>query len=234
MTRPARRCVLLFARAPREEARRKGLPGAEGLFALAAERVAQAAARSGFDLLVVGDAPEAAGGRRLPQRGRGLAERLSNAFADAGALGYAQVVVVPGDVPEVNAAVLAEAGRALDAGGLALGPSPDGGVYLLGCAPSFAPAFSAVRWQTRAVFSDLRSQARGLGLEVRVLRALGDVDRLRDLDRLAQHGDLDTVLRLLVAQIRRPSAPRQFEEAARLTGLFDPLAFALRGPPGLA
>ena len=210
------------------------MPGAEGIFALAAERVAVAAARSGFELLVVGDAAQPAGSLRLPQRGHGLAERLSNAFADAAALGYEQVVVVPGDVPEVDAAVLAEAGRALEAGCLVLGPSPDGGVYLLGCAPSFALAFAGVRWQTAAVFSDLRAQAGGLGLALRVLRALGDVDRLRDLDRLARRGDLDTVLRLLVSQIRRPSAPRHLETAARLSGLFDPLAFSLRGPPALA
>ena len=212
----------------------KGLGGAERLFALAAERVAAAVARSGFELVVVGGAPNHAGSHRLPQRGSGFAERLSNAFADAAALGYEQVVVVPGDVPGLDATVLAQAGRALEEASIVLGPSPDGGVYLLGCAPCRVPAFCDVRWQTGAVFSDLCAQASGLGLTVRVLRALGDVDRLRDLDRLARQGDLDAGLLLLVREIRRRSAPRRFERAARLSGIFDPLAFALRGPPAFA
>ena len=235
MSRPIRRCVLLFARSPRAEARAKGLGGAERLFALAAERVAEAAARSGFDLLVVGGGgPTHAGLSRLPQRGHGFAQRLSNAFADAEALGYEQVVVVPGDVPGLDATVLAEARRALDRAGVVLGPSPDGGVFLLGCAPSLAREFGGVRWQTGAVFADLGALASGLGLAVRVLRALTDVDRLRDLDRLAGQTDLDAALLRLVREIRRCPAPRRFGVEARLSGLFQPLAFALRGPPALA
>ena len=234
MPRPVHRCVLLFARSPREEARLKGLGGAERLFALAAERVADAAARSGFDLLVVGGALRPAGSHRLPQRGRGFAERLSNAFADASALGYELVVAVPGDVPGVDATLLAEAGRALEEASIVLGPSPDGGVYLLGCAPSRVPAFRDVRWQTGGVFSDLCTQASALGLAVRVLRALGDLDRFRDLDRLARQPGLDPLLLLLVREIRRCSPPRVFGVEARLSGLFDPLSSALRGPPALA
>lgn len=236
MSGPVRRCILLFARSPRQEARTKRLCGAEGLFALAAERVAEAAARSDFDLLVVGgggpETPE--GPIRLPQRGRGFAERLLNGFADAAALGYAQVVAVPGDVPGLDAAVLAEAGRALEDVGVVLGPSPDGGVYLLGCAPSLAPAFRDVRWRTGAVFTDLRARAKGLGLAVRVLGALGDVDRLRDLDELARQSALDATLLRLVREIRRSRPPRSFGVEARLSGLFQPLAFALRGPPTVA
>lgn len=235
MPQPVRRCILLFARAPREEARTKRLRGAESLFALAAERVAEAAARSGYDLIVVGGGgPTQGGPTRLPQRGRGFAERLLNAFADAAALGYGQVVAVPGDVPGLDATVLAEAGRALDSAGVVLGPSPDGGVYLLGCDPSLAPAFRDVRWRTAAVFADLRARAAGLGLAVRVLRALADVDRLRDLDKLARQAETDAALLQLVREIRRSRAPRNFGVEARLSGLFQPLAFALRGPPALA
>ena len=236
MSRPVRRCVLLFARSPREEARTKRLRGAEGLFALAGERVAEAAARGGFDLLVVGDGgpPKQEGKARLSQRGRGFADRLLNAFADAAALGYTQVVAVPGDVPGLDAAVLAEAGRALEEGGVVLGPSPDGGVYLLGCAPSLAPAFRDVRWRTGAVFADLRARALGLGLAVRALGALPDVDRCRDLDELARHADHDIALLLLVREIRRSRTPVSLGVEARLLGLFQPLAFALRGPPAAA
>jgi uncharacterized protein len=235
MSRSTRRCVLLFSRSPREEARAKGLCGAETLFALAAERIAEAAALCGFDLLVVGGGgPKHAGPGRVAQRGHGFAERLANAFADAEGLGYEQVVVVPGDVPGLDATVLGEARRALDLVGVVLGPSPDGGVFLLGCAPSLAREFRDVRWQTGAVFADLCAKASGLGLAVQVLRALDDVDRLRDLDLLARRTDLDLAVLLLVRELRGCPASHPFGVDPRLSGLFQPLAFALRGPPALS
>jgi glycosyltransferase A (GT-A) superfamily protein (DUF2064 family) len=226
------RCVLLFARAPRAEARRKGLHGTEGLFALAAKRVAAAAAESGFDLVVVGPAgtEPAVRARRISQRGCGFTERLENAVTDARALGYAQVVVVPGDVPGFGAACLAEAAPALEQGKLVLGPSPDGGVYLLGLGRSTAVP-RGVRWRTAAVFRDLLERA---GRHVCVLPALADVDRPRDLHRLGREGDLDPVLFRVVRDLRRRALPGGSIEDERPFVRFRPLVEALRGPPSLA
>lgn len=190
-----RRCVLLFSRSPRAETRSKRLAGAEPLFAAAAEQVARAAGDAGFDLLL------------LPQRGRGFAERLGNAFADARAEGYDQIVVVPGDVPGLDAALLAETALALDEGRAVLGPCPDGGVYLLGLVgEGWARALEDVRWRTTHVFEDLLFRTRASG--PRVLRPLADVDRRRDLDRVVRENGLDRELtRLILALGRRPSLP---------------------------
>src|SRR5260221_148927 len=170
MSPAPRRCVMLFARAPRAEARAKQLAQAEPLFALASRRVVAAARMlEEVDLLVVcpaaepGPAAGPAGALRLAQRGRGFRERLENAFADARALGYGEIVAVPGDVPGLSAAHLAAAFAALRRKPTVFGPSPDGGVYLIGARDPVDGLSAGVRWRTRHVLGDLTRRAGGGG-----------------------------------------------------------------------
>jgi glycosyltransferase A (GT-A) superfamily protein (DUF2064 family) len=225
-------CVLLFARAPRLEARRKGLPGAEPVFGLAEDRVAAAAAAIGFDLLVVGDAARVRpGSPSLRQRGRGFGERLRNAVADARALGYARMLVVPGDVPGLLPTHLARAAAVLERGGVALGPSPDGGVYVLGLCAGRESVLRGVRWRTAEVLRDLTERAAGTAV---VLEPLGDLDRPRDLVHLLRAALHDPVLRELVRSIHPiPRRPRPDVPRALLSGFRVGLE-PLRGPPAPA
>jgi glycosyltransferase A (GT-A) superfamily protein (DUF2064 family) len=214
--RTTSRCILLFARAADEEARVKRLPRARGVFALARRRViAAAAALSGVDLLAVGP------GGALPQRGRDFAERLANAFADARARGYREIVAVPTDVPRLGARQLAEAFRRLAAADVVLGPSPDGGAYLIGCRTDPASLFRGVRWRTAGAFADLADNA---GAPV-VLAPLEDVDRRADLRTLDVRGDRELAALLAASRPRGPETVRR----ARPTPLTGPLAN--RPPP---
>lgn len=186
MTIPApesARCVLLFARSARAEAGAKRMGRAAALFALARRRVAAAAAQLGVDLVVVGPAGEAPSGDRfIAQVGRTFGERLAHAFAAAAALGYREVVAVPTDVPQLGSRQLGAAFAALAAGAATvLGPSPDGGVYLLGVRGPAAPLLAGVRWRTARTLGDLAARASGPVF----LECLGDVDREADLRILA-------------------------------------------------
>ncbi len=185
-------CILLFARTVREEARVKRMSRALGLFELARRRVTAAAASlPGVDLLVVGP------GGALPQRGTGFAERLANAFLDASALGYRSIVAVPIDVPRLGRRQLAEAFRRLEKQEVVLGPSPDGGVYLIGCRADSVRLFAGVRWQTPRAFVDLATNAAAPA----VLDPLEDVDRWSDVLALGARPALDAVLAALVAAL---------------------------------
>ena len=191
---PSRRCILLFARTAKGEACAKRLTRARGLFALARRRVV-AAARSlpGVDLLVAGP------GGTLLQRGGSFAERLENAFADARALGYEAIVAVPTDVPRLGRRQIALAFQRLEGASAVLGPSPDGGAYLIGCRSDPAALFSGVRWQTPRTFADLAANAGSLA----VLDPLEDLDRWADLPGLAGGPDGE-VARLVAALLRGP------------------------------
>ncbi len=166
------RCILLFARTAEGEARAKRLSRARALFAFARRRVL-AAARSLPEMGVLVAGPRG----DLPQRGAGFAERLANAFADARALGYREIVAVPTDVPRLGRRQLVEAFRRLAEVEAVLGPSPDGGVYLIGCRNDPSDLFSGVRWRTSQTFADLASNAGN----PMVLDPLEDVDRWADV-----------------------------------------------------
>ena len=225
---------MLFARAPRAEARAKRLAQAEPLFALASRRVVAAARMlEDVDLLVVcpaaelGPAVDPSGAVRLAQRGRGFRERFENAFADARALGYGEIVAVPGDVPGLSAAHLAAAFAALGRKPTVLGPSPDGGVYLIGTREPVDGLFAGVRWRTSHVLGDLTERACG----AEFLPALADLDGERDLGRFGQ--DRDPAVRAILRAIRRPVLPRRPgpERCLRARLLSSP--DAQRGPPAL-
>jgi hypothetical protein len=170
-----RRCVLLFARAPRAEAAVKGLRGGEALFALSQGRVRDAvAALPGIELVLV---PPAA------QAGSGFGERLEAAFRGAARGGYEEIVAVPGDVPELTAGDLAAAFRALSVSDTVLGPSRDGGVWLIGlrvAGVSLPDLFERVPWRTPRVLAALLVNAPKAFL----LEELLDVDRQTDARRL--------------------------------------------------
>jgi 2-phospho-L-lactate guanylyltransferase (CobY/MobA/RfbA family) len=212
------RCVLLFSRSPRAEVHAKRLPGAEGLFRITRERLAEAVvALEGVDLV------------ELPQRGRTFAERLGNAFDDARALGYREIVAVPGDVPGLGETHLRAAFEALGTADVVLGPCPDGGVYLIGSRGPVVRLFDGVRWRTGFVLADLTARARN----ARVLAALSDLDENRDLAALETDPALPAHIRALVSLIRRrPVIPRT-EDDAWVRALLPTAPDRPRGPPSL-
>ena len=225
------RCVVVFARTPVLEARAKRMPAAARLFACARARVLGAAAASGADVLVC--SPGAAGSPSratiLSQRGRTFAERLRNAFADTRNLGYREIVVVPGDVPGLQPRHLRAAFRRLRACSTVLGPSPDGGVYLLGIRGDFEPVLAGVPWCTRLVFARLRANAG----DAAVLSPVADVDTHRHVRALRADPALDAELAELVAVLlARAAAPAPLSPASPADPHRSP--FASRPPPLLA
>lgn len=222
------RCVLLFSRSPLHEGAVKSVPGGGRLFAFSMRRVAEATRALGLvDLILAGEGPAPEQARVLPQRGRGFGERLKNAFADARAAGYDEIVTVPGDVPGLSAARLATAFRALETRDVVLGPSPDGGVWLIGsrAGANLPELFESVPWRTAGVFSALVRNAPGAAL----LDALADVDRPADLAALASEPDLDPILAALLRSLLRiPAFPARVR--TRRTCGFRPTSPA-RAPP---
>jgi len=227
--RPRARCVLVFTRTAFREARAKRMPGARALFACARSRVLTAAKASGADVVVAmpaGPAPAPPHATCLPQRGGTFAERLAGALADARGLGYEQIVVVPGDVPGLQARHLRAAFTRLRAAPTVLGPSPDGGVYLLGVRGDFAPILAGVPWRTPRVFAALLANASGAA----VLPALADVDGPAHLRALRGAPDLDAELAFLVAALLARAAWPAPAVAAAASGS-HPSPFASRPPP---
>jgi hypothetical protein len=159
----ARRAIILFVRDERREWAAKPLPSryrGEGYVALN-RRIVQRLAPlcdDTTDLLVVreGGGPEGV----LPQRGGTFGERISNAFADAFALGYRDAVIVGNDCPTLAPADIIEAFATLGSGAsVVAAPSRDGGSYLIAARAGRLDLeeFQQLPWQTSDLFAALVS-----------------------------------------------------------------------------
>jgi glycosyltransferase A (GT-A) superfamily protein (DUF2064 family) len=112
----------------------------------------------------------------IPQRGAGLAERLSSAFADAGGPAF----LIGMDTPQVRPEWL-DAG--LDAVGrrdAAFGASPDGGYWGIGLRRPDPMVFAGVPMSEHFTGAVQRARLAMLGLATAVLRPLLDVDTFAD------------------------------------------------------
>jgi uncharacterized protein len=117
----------------------------------------------------------------VPQEGADLGERLAAAFAEAFGRGARRAAVIGTDVPWVSREVVAEALASLEDHDLVLGPARDGGYYLLALDRPRPTLFSGIAWSTPSVFAATVERAEALGLGVRVLETLRDIDTLGDV-----------------------------------------------------
>lgn len=92
-------------------------------------------------------------------------------------------MVVGSDLPELNAAYVADACAALGGHDVVLGPAEDGGYGLIGMHEPVAELFADMPWGTPLVLSETRRRAARLGLRVAQAPLLWDVDNLADWRR---------------------------------------------------
>lgn len=127
----------------------------------------------------------------LPQSGNGLGERLKNAFAEAFEQGFSKVIAIGSDSPDLPENFLRQAFEGLDCHDVVIGPSSDGGYYLIGFSEStfVGEAFDNIAWSTSAVCDQTRMKLRMCELDVHLLPGWYDVDTLADLEGLAARNE---------------------------------------------
>ena len=121
----------------------------------------------------------------VPQVGKDLSQRLHNVLSDVLGQGYQQAVVMNSDSPTLPASYVNQAFAALDDPALdvVLGPSDDGGYYLIGLKRPCQALFD-VAMSTSMVLADTLARARQQGLRVTCTPSWYDVDTQADLARL--------------------------------------------------
>lgn len=123
--------------------------------------------------------------RYRPQPTGDLGTRLTAAFDEAFGAGDARVVAIGTDCPGLDAPLLDRAFDLLASGQAVLGPTEDGGYYLIGLPRPSPGVFRAVPWSTSEV---LRATLMGLDAaheSVALLETLRDLDTPEDLAELA-------------------------------------------------
>lgn len=114
------------------------------------------------------------------QHGNNLGKRMSNAFEEA-LESSEKVVIIGSDCPQISTAMLQTAFDALDNNKIVLGPSLDGGYYLLGMSEFFPLLFQDMAWSTDSVCQNTIQKAKdNYNVTPSMLPQLSDVDYIED------------------------------------------------------
>ncbi len=124
----------------------------------------------------------------IPQREDAFGDRLISAVEDLLKVGFESVCLINSDSPTVPPANFAEAASELAKPGdrIVLGPSDDGGYYLIGLKQLHRRVFTEIDWSTERVLKQTKERAAEIGVEVHELAAGFDVDDRDTLVRLCE------------------------------------------------
>jgi hypothetical protein len=120
----------------------------------------------------------------LPVAGADIGECLNQALGRLLAAGHPRAIALNSDGPTLPAAYLRQAIARLDGADVVLGPSEDGGYYLIGLRQPQPELFRGIEWSSERVTTQTLAQAEAMGLVVALLPPWYDVDKAADLERL--------------------------------------------------
>jgi uncharacterized protein len=123
--------------------------------------------------------------RVVGQKGEGLAAGLTSVFAHFAEDDQRRTIAFNSDSPHLPRAVLEGAFEALTINDVVVGPTYDGGYYLVGAKGSHPTLFASDGMGTSSALEKLLSRARALGLSVGFADPFYDIDVADDLNRLA-------------------------------------------------
>ncbi len=130
----------------------------------------------------------------IPQAGQDLGQRMKNAFLQAFSEDFDAVIVIGSDSPDLPEEYLKFAVHALDTNDVVIGPSSDGGYYLIGFARnSFLPeAFERISWSSNKVFEQTINILKQYKQNLYFLPQWYDVDTLPDLKSFLRRNENST------------------------------------------
>jgi hypothetical protein len=161
--------------------------------ALLLDSLALAGSLPGVDLAIAITPPDSQayfsaaappGARLLPVAGRDIGECLAKTLDQLLEMGYRKALALNSDGPSLPLAYLTQAIGCLDRHELVLGPSQDGGYYLIGLKRFHPSLFIDIAWSTGQVFAQTLARAAGLELSVTQTPTWYDIDTPADLVRL--------------------------------------------------
>ncbi len=123
----------------------------------------------------------------LPQKGHDLGERMQNAFLDSFENGPKRTVIIGTDSPTLPLTYIRKAFDALKEVPVTIGPTFDGGYYLIGLSEQDDAVFEGVDWSTSRVFSQTLARIQAINKQLYVLPPWYDVDTPDNLEFLRTH-----------------------------------------------
>lgn len=116
-----------------------------------------------------------------PQIGNDLGEKMKNSFKKIFELGADRGIIIGTDIPDLNSKIINEAIISLDKTDIVIGPSLDGGYYLLGMKNFYPSIFEEITYSTDQVLKRTLQKIESLNVNVSSLITLQDIDTEGDL-----------------------------------------------------
>ncbi len=126
------------------------------------------------------------------QYGTTFAERFTNAVSEVYKKGYDAVITIGNDSPQLQKKHILEAQKSLIQNNFVLGPSTDGGFYLMGLHKSLfnVEVFMDLPWQTGRLNNSLFAYVNSKKTTIITLSTLFDIDTVNDLKTIINHSFL--------------------------------------------
>ena len=171
--------ILIFALTSQEELKRKKINNGDGLFNALSEHSLKIAAKTGLPYFHFTE---------KEQEGDSFGERFMNAIQSVFNRGYKQIITIGNDSPQLKTYHLLKTARVLCKNKVVLGPSVDGGFYLMGLhRENFnARRFKDLPWQTSNLGHQLKKEFSTAQNDVVQLDRLFDIDNSQDLYSLSK------------------------------------------------
>ena len=124
----------------------------------------------------------------IPQKGSDLGERLQNIFSQLFSIGYKKVAIIGTDSPDLPVEYIKKSFSSLNKNtSIVIGPSRDGGYYLIAMSRYSEEVFKDIPWSTNTVFKITLEKAKKAGLLPAFLPEWYDVDETGDLKTLREN-----------------------------------------------
>jgi hypothetical protein len=143
----------------------------------------------------------------LPQQGDDLGVRMAAIFVRLSQMGHKNIVLIGGDLPPVPLRYFAEAYAFLATPNqrVVLGPSRDGGYYLVGANQPTPEIFQGMSWSHSQVLAQTRDKLACLQIDCHLLPLWLDIDTVDDLCHLESFLDaaLEKAMKNTLPLLRR-------------------------------
>lgn len=166
------------------------------------------------------------------QQGKSFGERISNAFKSVYDKGFEHIICIGNDCPDLNLEELNHAITQTETGKVVLGPTLDGGAYLIGIPKAIfqKEAFEKIQWQSSQTYQQLlqlfKASAEVVQTETKI-----DLDCENDLNKLDSKNEIVRVIQQIIRFFQNQICISKIK--TKIDFLFISLSF-LKGPPSLA
>lgn len=192
--------LLIFARSVEEELKHKPFLSRKSLGILLHRHIKTVAKNSGMPVFYFDESK---------QQGDHFGTRFSNALQSIFKTGFDRLIVVGNDCPHLTAEHLHQASNALEKGAPVLGPTHDGGFYLMGLSKSQFEhqTFIQFSWNTKGLFQEVITHFQEKGHQCLTLKTFRDLDSIEAVRFIATTFIQDKTLRRCLRALQIQHSP---------------------------